>query len=174
MIRRPPRSTLFPYTTLFRSHHLPRPVFGPGHQKRDPRGQGVLRGTRERTHPARYRGERGPLRRQEQGPFSMRARIVATGSAVPRRILRNSDLERMVATSGEWIVGRTGIRERRVVDDGVASSDLGTDAARAALAASGWDPADLDLILVATCTPDMPLPSTACLIPRNLKASRAD
>src|SRR3989449_3578643 len=103
----------------------------------------------------------------------MRARIVATGSAVPRRILRNSDLERMVATSGEWIVGRTGIRERRVVDDGVASSDLGTDAARAALAASGWDPADLDLILVATCTPDMPLPSTACLIQRNLKASRA-
>src|SRR5207245_37537 len=172
------------------------------------RGQGVLRGTRERTHPARYRGERGPLRRQEQGPRSMRARIVATGSAVPRRILRNSDLERMVATSGEWIVGRTGIRERRVVDDGVASSgpgpgahspsavarrilrhsavehmgaasgewiagrtgirerrvvddgvassDLGTDAAPAALAASGWDPADLDLILVATCTPDMP------------------
>jgi len=103
----------------------------------------------------------------------MRARIVATGSAVPRRILRNSDLERMVATSGEWIVGRTGIRERRVVDAGVASSDLGTDAARAALAASGWDPADLDLILVATCTPDMPLPSTACLIQRNLKASRA-
>src|SRR2546426_2995581 len=109
----------------------------------------------------------------EQGPCSMRARIVATGSAVPRRILRNSDLERMVATSGEWIVGRTGIRERRIVDDGVASSDLGTDAARAALAASGWDPADLDLILVATCTPDMPLPSTACLIQRNLKASRA-
>src|SRR2546426_2118627 len=66
MIRRPPRSTLFPYTTLFRSHHLPRPVFGPGHQKRDPRGQGVLRGTRERTHPARYRGERGPLRRRSE------------------------------------------------------------------------------------------------------------
>src|SRR2546422_4839632 len=103
----------------------------------------------------------------------MRARIVATGSAVPRRILRNSDLERMVATSDEWIIGRTGIRERRIVDDGVASSDLGTDAAHAALAASRWDPADLDLILVATCTPDMPLPSTACLIQRNLKASRA-
>ncbi len=103
----------------------------------------------------------------------MRARIVATGSAVPRHILRNSDLERMVATSDEWIVGRTGIRERRVVDAGVASSDLGTEAARAALATSRWEPTDLDLILVATCTPDMPLPSTACLIQRNLKASRA-
>ena len=103
----------------------------------------------------------------------MKARIAATGSAVPRRVLRNADLERMVATSDEWIVERTGIRERRVVDEGVASSDLGTEAARVALAAGGWDAADLDLLLVATCTPDMPLPSTACLIQRNLKASRA-
>jgi 3-oxoacyl-[acyl-carrier-protein] synthase-3 len=103
----------------------------------------------------------------------MRARIAATGSAVPKRVLRNADLERMVATSDEWIAGRTGIRERRVVDEGVASSDLGTEAARAALEAGGWDAADLDLLLVATCTPDMPLPSTACLIQRNLKASRA-
>jgi 3-oxoacyl-[acyl-carrier-protein] synthase III len=103
----------------------------------------------------------------------MRARIVSTGSAVPGRILHNRDLERLVATSDEWIVGRTGIRERRVVDGGVASSDLGTDAARAALSASGWAPADLDLILVATCTPDMPMPSTACLLQRNLNAPRA-
>ena len=103
----------------------------------------------------------------------MRARIAATGSAVPRRVLRNADLERMVATSDEWIAERTGIRERRVVDEGVASSDLGTEAARAALAAGGWDAVDIDLLLVATCTPDMPLPSTACLIQRNLKASRA-
>ena len=103
----------------------------------------------------------------------MKARIAATGSAVPRRVLRNADLERMVATSDEWITERTGIRERRVVDEGVASSDLGTEAARAALAAGGWNAVDLDLLLVATCTPDMPLPSTACLIQRNLKASRA-
>ncbi len=103
----------------------------------------------------------------------MKARIAATGSAVPRRVLRNADLERMVATSDEWIVERTGIRERRGVDGGGASSDLGTEAARVALAAGGWDAADLDLLLVATCTPDMPLPSTACLIQRNLKASRA-
>jgi 3-oxoacyl-[acyl-carrier-protein] synthase-3 len=103
----------------------------------------------------------------------MRARIVATGSAVPTRVLRNADLERMVETSDQWIAERTGIRERRIVAEGVASSDLGTEAARAALAAGGWDPADLDLIIVATCTPDMPLPSTACLIQRNLKATRA-
>jgi 3-oxoacyl-[acyl-carrier-protein] synthase-3 len=79
----------------------------------------------------------------------------------------------MVETSDEWIVERTGIRERRIVAEGVASSDLGTEAALAALAAGQWDPADLDLILVATCTPDMLLPSTSCLIQRNLKARRA-
>ena len=103
----------------------------------------------------------------------MRARLMATGSAVPTRVLRNADLERMVATSDQWIRERTGIHERRVVPEGMASSDLGTDAARAALAAGGWDAAELDLILVATCTPDMLLPSTACLIQRNLKARRA-
>ena len=103
----------------------------------------------------------------------MRTRIVATGSAVPSRVLRNADLARLVATSDEWIVERTGIRERRVAPAGMGSSDLGTEAARAALASGRWDAADLDLILVATCTPDMPLPSTACLIQRNLKARRA-
>jgi 3-oxoacyl-[acyl-carrier-protein] synthase-3 len=103
----------------------------------------------------------------------MMARIVATGSSVPTRVLRNADLERMVATSDEWIRERTGIRERRVVSDGIASSDLGTEAAQAALATAGWDPDSLDLILVATCTPDMPLPSTACLVQRNLRAAKA-
>lgn len=103
----------------------------------------------------------------------MRARIAATGSAVPPRVLRNSDLARMVDTTDEWIVERTGIHERRIVGEGVASSDLGTEAAQAVLAAGQWDAADLDLILVATCTPDMLLPSTACLIQRNLKAHHA-
>ena len=98
---------------------------------------------------------------------------MATESAVPLRILRNADLERMISTSDEWIAERTGIRERRVVPQGMASSDLGTEAARAALNTAGWDALDLDLILVATCTPDMPLPSTACFVQRNLKASRA-
>ncbi|HEY3198341.1 MAG TPA: beta-ketoacyl-ACP synthase III [Nitrospirales bacterium] len=105
--------------------------------------------------------------------LTIRSRIAATGAAVPPRVLRNADLARMVATSDEWIRERTGIEERRIVSDGVASSDLGTEAAQAALARAGWDPASLDLIVVATCTPDMPLPSTACLIQRNLKATRA-
>jgi len=103
----------------------------------------------------------------------IRSRIAATGVGIPTRVLRNADLARMVATSDEWIRERTGIEERRIVSEGVASSDLGTEAAQAALARAGWDPASLDLIVVATCTPDMPLPSTACLIQRNLKATRA-
>src|SRR6184192_2101708 len=104
---------------------------------------------------------------------AMRARIVATGSAWPTKVLRNADLARMVSTSDDWIRERTGIRERRIVSDGIASSDLGTEAAQAALARAGWDPTSLDMIVVATCTPDMPLPSTACLIQRNLKATGA-
>src|SRR5207244_8194974 len=88
-------------------------------------------------------------------------------------LLPVSAVDRLVAPAVEAIVGRTGIRERRVVDAGVASSGLGTEAARAALATSRWEPTDLDMIVVATCTPDMPLPSTACLIQRNLKATRA-
>jgi 3-oxoacyl-[acyl-carrier-protein] synthase III len=103
----------------------------------------------------------------------MRTRIVATGSAVPSRILRNTDLERMVATSDEWIRERTGIQERRIATEGIASSDLGTEAAQIAMASAGWEPDSIDMILVATCTPDVPLPSTACLLQRNLKASRA-
>jgi 3-oxoacyl-[acyl-carrier-protein] synthase III len=102
-----------------------------------------------------------------------RSRIVATGTAVPTRVLRNTELARMVATSDEWIRERTGIAERRIVSDGIASSDLGTEAAQSALVRAGWNADSLDLIVVATCTPDMPLPSTACLIQRNLKATRA-
>src|SRR5207237_3267348 len=115
----------------------------------------------------------GPVLGGPWGRCAMRARIVATGSALPPKVLRNADLARMVATSDEWIRERTGIQERRIVADGIASSDLGTEAAQAALARAGWDPTSLDLIVVATCTPDMPLPSTACLIQRNLKATRA-
>jgi len=103
----------------------------------------------------------------------MRARIVGTGSYVPERVLTNADLERMVATSDSWIVERTGIRERRIAAPGEACSDLGTKAAERALAAAGLPAADLDLILVATCTGDSPLPSTACLIQHRLGAVRA-
>jgi 3-oxoacyl-(acyl-carrier-protein) synthase III len=103
----------------------------------------------------------------------MRSRIVGTGAYVPDRVLTNVDLERMVATDDAWIVERTGIRERRIAAPGQACSDLGTRAAQQALAAAGIEPADLDMILVATCTGDQPLPSTACLIQTQLGARRA-
>jgi len=103
----------------------------------------------------------------------MRACIAGTGSYVPERVLTNSDLERMVETSDAWIVERTGIRERRIAATGEACSDLGTRAAESALKAAGVSSSDLDLILVATCTGDTLLPSTACLIQHRLGAVRA-
>jgi 3-oxoacyl-[acyl-carrier-protein] synthase-3 len=103
----------------------------------------------------------------------MRARIAGTGSYAPERVLSNADLERMVATSDAWIVERTGIRERRIAAPGEACSDLGTKAAERALAAAGIAAADLDMILLATCTGDSPLPSTACLIQQRLGAMKA-
>jgi 3-oxoacyl-[acyl-carrier-protein] synthase-3 len=103
----------------------------------------------------------------------MRSRIVGTGAYVPDRVLTNADLERMVATSDAWILERTGIRERRIAAPGQACSDLGTRAAQQALAAAGIQATDLDMILVATCTGDQPLPSTACLIQAQLGARRA-
>lgn len=103
----------------------------------------------------------------------MRARITGTGSYAPERVLTNADLERMVETSDEWIVERTGIRERRLAAPGEACSDLGTKAAERALEAAGVAASDLDMILVATCTGDAPLPSTACLIQHRLGATKA-
>jgi len=103
----------------------------------------------------------------------VRACIAGTGSYVPARVLTNADLERMVETSDSWIVERTGIRERRIAAPGEACSDLGTRAAESALKAAGVASTDLDLILVATCTGDAPLPSTACLIQHRLGAVRA-
>lgn len=103
----------------------------------------------------------------------MRAGILGTGSYVPERVLTNHDLERLVATSDAWIVERTGIRERRLAAPGETCSDLGTRAAQKALDAAGIQAGQLDLILVATCTGDMPLPSTACLIQHRLGAVRA-
>ncbi len=103
----------------------------------------------------------------------MRARIAGTGSYVPAKVLTNADLERMVATSDEWIVERTGIRERHVAGPGEACSDLAVKAAEQALAAAGIRAVDLDMILLATCTGDYPLPATACLIQHQLGATRA-
>jgi 3-oxoacyl-[acyl-carrier-protein] synthase-3 len=103
----------------------------------------------------------------------MRSRIIGTGSYTPARVLTNADLEQMVATSDQWIVERTGIRQRRIAAPGEACSDLGMQAAERALKAAGVSAMELDLLLVATCTPDVPLPATACLIQQRLGAVRA-
>ena len=98
------------------------------------------------------------------------AKISALGCYVPPRVLTNFDLERMVETSNDWILERTGIRERHIADPDVATSDLAVEAARIALANRGIDPSDLDAILVCTVTPDMLFPSTACLVQHRLGA----
>lgn len=99
-----------------------------------------------------------------------RAKITALGTYVPPRVLTNHDFEKMVETSDEWILTRTGIRERHVVDKGVATSDLAVEAAKCALAQRGIHPTDVDAIVVATVTPDMLFPSTACLVQHKLGA----
>ena len=101
------------------------------------------------------------------------SRIAGTGSSVPDRILTNADLERIVSTSDEWIVTRTGISERRIAADGEATSDLAERAGRHALEAAGVDPIDVNLILVSTVTPDMFFPSTGCLLQDRLGALHA-
>jgi 3-oxoacyl-[acyl-carrier-protein] synthase III len=103
----------------------------------------------------------------------VRAKITGTGSSVPEKILTNFDLERIVDTSDDWITTRTGIKERHIASVGEYTSTFATGAAVNALAMAGTDPADIDLIIVATVTPDFPFPATACLIQDNLKASRA-
>lgn len=96
--------------------------------------------------------------------------IKGVGHAVPPRVLTNADLEALVETDNEWILQRTGIRERRIADENTATSDIALAAARAALANAGVAPGDLDLIIVATVTPDHAFPATACLIQRELEA----
>ena len=103
----------------------------------------------------------------------MRSRILGTGSFAPKQVLTNADLEKIVETSDSWIVERTGIRERRMAAAGEACSDLGVLAAQQALADANIQAAQLDLILVATCTGDSPLPSTASLIQHRLGAVKA-
>jgi 3-oxoacyl-[acyl-carrier-protein] synthase-3 len=101
------------------------------------------------------------------------AAITGWGMAVPERILTNADLERMVSTSDEWIQTRTGIRERRVVGPGESTSTLSTEAGRRALERAGLEPGQIDLIILATCTPDRPFPATACTVQANLGIPRA-
>ena len=102
-----------------------------------------------------------------------RVEIKSLATYVPPRLLTNADLEKMVDTTDEWILQRTGIRQRHIVDPGVATSDLAAEAAKAAIAKAGLTPDDIDLIVVGTVTPDMLFPSTACLVQHKIGASRA-
>lgn len=102
-----------------------------------------------------------------------RSRIVGTGAAVPKRILTNADLEKLVDTSDRWIMERTGIKERHIVSDGEKFSDLCTRAAELALKRAHVRPEQLDMILVGTVSSDMPFPATSCLVQHNIGASRA-
>jgi 3-oxoacyl-[acyl-carrier-protein] synthase-3 len=116
------------------------------------------------------RAKNGFRKREER---MNRARIVGIGSAVPRKVLTNADLEKLVQTSDEWITTRTGIKERHVVVEGEKFSDLCTKAADAALKRAHMRPEDLDTIIVGTISGDMVFPATACLVQKNLGATRA-
>lgn len=100
-------------------------------------------------------------------------KIIGTGSSVPEAVLSNSDLEKMVDTSDEWITSRTGIKERRIADKDTASSDIAYEAAEKALEAASVNPSDLDVIIVGTITPDFIFPSTGCVVQSLLGAKKA-
>lgn len=99
--------------------------------------------------------------------------ILGTGHYVPERVLTNADLEKMVETTDEWIVTRSGIRERHIARDDQATSDLAAESARRAMADAKVAPEDIDLIIVATITPDMPFPNTACMVQNLIGAKNA-
>ena len=101
------------------------------------------------------------------------SRILGTGSYLPEQTLSNVDLEKMVDTSDEWITTRTGIKERRIAETGKGVSSLAHKASSIALKRAGIKPKDIDLIIVATITPDTPFPSTACFLQNYLKAKNA-
>lgn len=103
----------------------------------------------------------------------IRAKITALGTYVPPRILSNCDLEKLVATTNEWILERTGIRERHLADPGVAASDLAVEAARNLAARHNVDLSTVEAIVVGTVTPDMMYPSTACLVQKKLEIPQA-
>jgi 3-oxoacyl-[acyl-carrier-protein] synthase-3 len=102
-----------------------------------------------------------------------KARIIGTGSCVPDKVLTNSDLEKFLDTTDEWIVSRTGIRERHIAGEGECTSDLATRAAERALAMAGVRGDEIDLVVVGTITGDFPWPATACLVQKNLGATGA-
>jgi 3-oxoacyl-[acyl-carrier-protein] synthase-3 len=99
--------------------------------------------------------------------------IIGTGSYVPERVLTNAELEKMVETSDEWIVSRTGIKERRIAAEDEFTSDMAAAAAKRAIEQAGIEPDEIDLIVVATVTPDMFFPSTACFVQQKIGAKKA-
>jgi 3-oxoacyl-[acyl-carrier-protein] synthase-3 len=99
--------------------------------------------------------------------------IIGTGSYVPEKILSNADLEKLVETSDDWITSRTGIKERRIAAEGECTSDMAAKAAQAAMDSAGITADEIDLILVATITPDMFFPSTACFVQTKIGAKHA-
>jgi 3-oxoacyl-[acyl-carrier-protein] synthase-3 len=107
-----------------------------------------------------------------RAPERAKVKISALGTYVPPRLLTNADLATMVDTSDEWIMQRIGIRERHIVDKGVATSDLAVEAAKKALAERGLTASDIEAFIVGTVTPDMLFPSTACLVQNKLGASK--
>ena len=102
-----------------------------------------------------------------------RVEIKSLATYVPPKLLTNADLEKLVDTTDEWILQRTGIRQRHIAEPGVATSDLAAEAAREAITRAGLTPDDIDVIVVGTVTPDMFFPSTACLVQHKIGANRA-
>src|SRR5262245_28346050 len=140
-------------------------------------GSGVARPGCNRRHPAAWRGRNRDGRHGPpvRGPANMdqRAAITGWGRYSPAKVLTNHDLEGMVQTSDTWIRERTGIGVRHIAGPGETTATMSVAAARRALAVAGLAPADLDLVICATTTPDHLLPATACLIGRQLGADRA-
>ncbi|HUI74284.1 MAG TPA: beta-ketoacyl-ACP synthase III [Candidatus Acidoferrum sp.] len=106
-------------------------------------------------------------------PHRIAAKITGVAGFVPPKVLTNADLEKIVETSDEWIRTRTGIRERHIVEKGMASSHMATEAAKALLAQSKTDPAEIEMVVVASVTPDMMFPATACLVQDRIGAKKA-
>ncbi len=106
-------------------------------------------------------------------PHRIPAKITGVAGYVPPKVLTNADLEKMVDTNDEWIRTRTGIRERHIAENGMASSHMATEAAKLLLAQTRTSPAEIDLIIVASVTPDMFFPATACLVQDRLGAKKA-
>jgi 3-oxoacyl-[acyl-carrier-protein] synthase-3 len=123
------------------------------------------------THSATVRTVKNP---RIKGTFRPRTcAFAAVGAYVPEKVLTNADLEKMVDTSDEWITSRTGIQQRRIACEGEYTSDMAAKAARLAMERAGVTGDDIDMIIVATITPDMLFPSTACLVQQKIGARRA-